>query len=213
MVDVAIIDYKSGNLYSVQAACNKVGLTSLITSDHNQILDARTAILPGVGAFGEAMSQLGTSRLDECIFSFISSGRPFVGICLGFQLLFESSEEYGEHKGLEIIQGAVKKLSFEKTQQYRYPVPKVGWSKLQPVNSWDGTLLHKNEYNDLMYFTHSYYVKPKNEAIVLATTAYGNNEYCSAIQYKNVFATQFHPEKSGKVGIKIYQTLKANLTD
>ena len=99
-IDVAIIDYKMSNLHSVQAACNKVGLSSVITADAVQILDAKIAILPGVGAFGEAMSHLSESKLDDCIQRFVESGRPFIGICLGLQLLFDQSEEFGRHKGL-----------------------------------------------------------------------------------------------------------------
>ena len=208
MTDVAIIDYKMSNLYSVQSACRRVNLSSVITSDTNQILDAKIAILPGVGAFGKAMTQLAKYKLDECIFSYVSSGKPFIGICLGLQLLFETSEEFGNHKGLGLIRGLVRKLTFDKEEKCRYPVPHIGWNKLKKVACWHNTFLSENKQNDFMYFVHSYYVEPDDIRMVLAKTTYGGQEYCSAIQYKNIFATQFHPEKSGQIGIKIYQCLK-----
>jgi glutamine amidotransferase len=210
-MDVAIIDYKMSNLHSVQAACNKVGMSSVITADAAQILDAKIAILPGVGAFGEAMTQLTESKLDDCIVSFVESGRPFIGICLGLQLLFESSEEFGSHKGLGLIKGTVKKFNFSISENIKYPVPQIGWNRiLQHSFSWDGTLLCNNQNDDFMYFVHSYYVEPDDKNMILTTTTYGDQEYCSAIHYNNIFATQFHPEKSGSIGLKVYEQLKNN---
>ena len=116
-MDVAIIDYQMSNLHSVQAACSRVGLTSVITSDPKQILSANLAILPGVGAFGEAMQHLSKSGLDDCIRSFVDTGKPFVGICLGLQLLFEESQEFGIHKGLGLIKGTVKKFSYREEKK------------------------------------------------------------------------------------------------
>ncbi|MBM79157.1 MAG: imidazole glycerol phosphate synthase subunit HisH [Planctomycetaceae bacterium] len=211
MIDVAIIDYQMSNLHSVQTACCIVGLSSIITSDCKQIMNAKSAILPGVGAFGEAMKKLQISKLDDCIASFIESGRPFVGICLGLQLLFESSEEFGDHKGLAIIKGTVKKLAYSKDGLLRYPVPHAGWNRIRRKNNWDKTLLRQNTPGDFMYFLHSYYVQPEDPKIVRATTVYGQKEYCSALQQNNIFAAQFHPEKSGQIGMRIYQTLKTNL--
>ena len=202
------------NLHSVQAACRKVGLSSAITSDASQILDAKIAILPGVGAFGEAMDQLVESKLDECIYRFIESGRPFIGICLGLQLLFEISEEFGNHSGLGLIKGSVRKFQFNADENVKYPVPQIGWNKIQQNgDQWDETLLCKNRDNDFMYFVHSYYVVPEDEQVILTTTNYGNQEYCSSVQQNNIFACQFHPEKSGEIGLKIYEQLKTNLGD
>ncbi|MBP98388.1 imidazole glycerol phosphate synthase subunit HisH [Candidatus Poribacteria bacterium] len=212
MIDVAIIDYNTSNLHSVQAACRRAKLSSEITSDYSQILDARVAILPGVGSFGEAMTQLAKSKLDECIYSYVDSGKPLIGICLGLQLLFETSEEFGNNKGLGLIKGNVQKFNFSKTGQLRYPVPHIGWNKLKQTASWKNTFLSNNTQNDLVYFVHSYYVEPDDAEVVLATTAYGEQEYCSVLQYKNIFATQFHPEKSGQVGIRIYQNLKTRIS-
>jgi len=213
-MDVAIIDYKMSNLFSVQAACQKVGLSSVITTNKNEILDAKIAILPGVGAFGEAMKYLGDSKLDETIFQFVDSGKPFVGICLGLQLLFESSEEFGNYSGLGLVKGKVRKFQFYSNNSVKYPVPQIGWNKIKQMDvSWTDSLLCNNINNDFMYFVHSYYVEPEDKQVILTTTNYGNQEYCSSVQYNNIFASQFHPEKSGEIGLKIYQQLKTNLSD
>ena len=208
-MDVAIIDYKMSNLFSVQAACEKVGLSSTITSDKKEILDAKIAILPGVGAFGEAMKYLSDLKLDDTIFQFVDSGKPFVGICLGLQLLFDSSEEFGDYSGLGLIKGKVKKFNFYSHNSTKYPVPQIGWNKISRNGStWEKTLLCNNASDDFMYFVHSYYVVPKNKNVTLSKTTYGNTEYCSSIQQNNIFACQFHPEKSGVIGLNIYKTLK-----
>ncbi len=206
-MDVAIIDYGMSNLHSVQAACNNVGLSSVITGDTEQILDAEIAILPGVGAFGKAMSHLSEMRLDDCILRFVQSGKPFIGICLGMQLLFDQSEEFGNHEGLGLIRGRVKKFQFNAAEK-KYPVPQIGWNRLRKNNSsWKNTMLCNNQSDDFMYFVHSYYVVPYDKRIVLATTTYGDQEYCSVIQHNNIFATQFHPERSGRIGMKVYESL------
>jgi glutamine amidotransferase len=208
-MDVAIIDYRMSNLYSVQAACKEVGISSVITSDSSEILDANIAILPGVGAFGEALSHLIKSKLDECIYSFVDSGKPFIGICLGLQLLFDSSKEFGNHKGLGLIKGTVKEFQLHSNHSIKYPVPQIGWNKITKNGaSWEKSLLRNNHDNDFMYFIHSYYVEPEDDSIVISKTIYGDKEYCSAIQQDNIFATQFHPEKSGDVGLNIYKTIK-----
>jgi len=213
-VDVAIIDYRMSNLHSVEAACRKVGLSSVITADAGKILDAKAAILPGVGAFGEAMTQLKESGLDKSITRFVKTGRPFIGICLGLQLLFERSEEFGSHQGLGLIKGSVKKFHFNNSGDTKYPVPQVGWNRVeQNASSWQDSLLCNNRSGDFMYFVHSFYVQPDEESVVLSSTTYGDQQYCSSIQQNNIFATQFHPEKSGAVGMKIYEQFKNQLMD
>ena len=208
-MDVAIIDYKMSNLFSVQAACQKVGLSSIITSDKNEILDAKIAILPGVGAFGEAMKYLKESSLDKTIHQFVDKGKPFVGICLGLQLLFDSSEEFGNCSGLGLIKGKVRKFKVHSFNSIKYPVPQIGWNNIISNGvSWEGTLLSNNIDNDFMYFVHSYYVEPQIKNVILSSTIYGNTEYCSSVQQNNIFACQFHPEKSGDIGLNIYKNLK-----
>lgn len=212
MKDVAIIDYKMSNLHSVEAACQKVGLSYLTTSNSEKIMDSKAAILPGVGAFGPAMSFLKKTGLDCCIKDYVFTGKPLIGICLGMQLLFESSEEFGVHEGLGLVKGKVKKFQFQKLKNQKYPVPQVGWNKIKKENAnWEGSLLENNKDGDFLYFVHSYYVEPEEPKIILSTTKYNNKKYCSSINDKNIFATQFHPEKSGLVGIAIYEKLKNNL--
>ena len=173
-MDVAIIDYKMSNLFSVQAACNNVGLSSVITSDNEEILDAKIAILPGVGAYGQAMMYLKKLKLDDAIFRFVDSGKPFVGICLGLQLLFESSEEFGNNSGLGLIKGKVEKFKPYLNNRSKYPVPQIGWNTIeQSTQSWDKSLLFNIKNGEFMYFVHSYYVVPHDGDIILSHTRYG----------------------------------------
>ena len=210
-MDVAIIDYQMSNLHSVQAACSRVGLTSVITPDPKQILTAKLAILPGVGAFGEAMQHLSKSGLDDCIRRFVDTGKPFVGICLGLQLLFEESQEFGSHKGLGLIKGTVKRFSYCEEKRIRYPVPQVGWNRIQQCRPWQDSLLRNNVDGEYMYFVHSYYVEPEDHSVIMASTVYGSQKYCSAVQNNNLFAIQFHPEKSGVCGLKLYEQMKQEI--
>ena len=211
-MDVAIIDYRMSNLHSVQAACSKVGLSSVITADLDQILNAKAVILPGVGAFGEAMIHLRESGLDKSIKRFVETGRPFIGICLGLQLLFDQSEEFGNYQGLGLIKGSVRKFYFNKSGDTKYPVPQVCWNRVkQKGSSWQDSLLRNNRSGDFMYFVHSYFVQCEEAEAILGTTTYGDIEYCSVVQTENIFATQFHPEKSGPLGMKIYEELKNQL--
>ena len=208
-LDVAIIDYSMSNLYSVQAACTKVGLGSKITSESALILNAKAAILPGVGAFGEAAEKIRQLGLDEVIREFIGTGKPFVGICLGMQLLFSESEEFGQHKGLDIVQGRVRKLVLEQECNKKYPVPHIGWNRIEKIGTgWKGNFLEGNMDQDFMYFVHSFYAVPTENSVSIAQTTYGPTTFCSAISIDNVFATQFHPEKSGFIGLKVYERLK-----
>ena len=205
---VAIIDYKMSNLHSVQAACKYVGLDSIITSDRKKILDSKIAILPGVGSFGDAMNNIKSLGLDDTIKEFINTGKQFVGVCLGLQLLFDRSLEFGSHKGLSIIGGDVIKFNNEKLDSKVYKVPNVGWNKVWGnQEKWDGTLLDGLSEGDFMYFVHSFYVVPVDNSIILSTSKYGGHSYCSSIIYNNILATQFHPEKSGQKGLELYSNL------
>ena len=182
-------------------------------SPYLPLIDAKIAILPGVGAFGEAMSHLSKFKLDNCIYKFLDTGKPFIGICLGLQLLFDTSEEFGNNSGLGIIKGLVKKFQLSTINTIKHPVPQISWNQIRQSNySWKDTLLCNNKNDDFMYFVHSYYVELEDESHILSKTIYGDTEYCSAIQNKNVFATQFHPEKSGEKGLKIYQELKKKIS-
>ncbi len=205
---VAIIDYGLSNLHSVNAACKKVGLETEVTSKNKEILESDIAILPGVGAFGQAMDQIRKLKLDKCIYNFIDTGKPFVGICLGMQLLFDKSSEFGNHKGLGLVKGSVMKFKHPLGKE-KFPIPQIGWNQIKKgENSWDKSPLRKNNKNDFFYFVHSYYVLPKDEKVILTTTNYCKINYCSSIQKENIFATQFHPEKSGEVGLQVYNQFK-----
>ena len=202
---IAVIDYKMSNMFSIKNALDSVGLNSQITSDPKSILKADGAVLPGVGSFPEAMHQLNDLDLIDIIKKFIASGKPFMGICLGFQLLFTESEEFDHSNGLGIIEGSVDDLSRKLTSE---PVPHVGWNKVinqkflnqQKTGPTSKIVFDENDY---YYFVHSYFVNPKNMNDVLTLTRYGGHEFCSSIATGNVFACQFHPEKSGPQGLNL----------
>ncbi len=203
--DIAIIDYGINNLFSVKRACDLLGFNSIITSDSNVINSSRSVILPGVGAFPYAMGNLKKMKLDRSILNFVDAGKPLMGICLGMQLLMESSIEFEETKGLGLVKGSTDKFNFDTYNMENYSVPHVGWNKIyQDTENWDNTILEKVNDGDFMYFVHSYYIKPK-EDISLSLTKYGKVSYCSAFQKENIIGVQFHPEKSGNIGLNIYK--------
>jgi glutamine amidotransferase len=207
---VGIIDYQMGNLYSVRHACSFVGLEPEIFSDFRKIDTYDALILPGVGAFGEAMNNLKTLELETPILNFIASGKPFMGICLGMQLLFTASEEFGTHTGLNVIPGKVVRFPNVNVRGDLLKVPQIGWNQiLSPAENsskgWEQTPLEGIAVGEFMYFVHSYYAIPDHPETILTTTTYGGTIYCSSIKHNNVVATQFHPEKSAHKGLKIYQ--------
>ncbi len=210
-IDIAIIDYGLSNLYSVDLACKKAGINSKITSSLEDIEKSKGIILPGVGAFDHAMHNLKEKKLDHAIYNFIETGKPFLGICLGMQLIMEESSEFKTTKGLGLVKGSCLKFDFQKIENFSFPVPNVGWNKINKTSStWNKTLLSKNEDGDFMYFVHSYYVETEQE-VVTTYSNYGKYEYCSSLSYENIHAMQFHPEKSGDKGLKIYSSLSDNL--
>lgn len=200
---VAIIDYQLSNLFSVKHAFDYLKIHSEITSDKSVISKCDAAILPGVGAFGDAMNNLKQFDLIDLTKEFVSSGKPFMGVCLGMQLLFSQSEEFGIHQGFDFVKGKVKKFS---SKEKAIKVPQIGWNQIfQIKQDWSNSPLKGIRNKSFMYFVHSYYVIPEDQGVVLSDTIYEDIEYCSSLLSKNVFATQFHPEKSGQEGIKIYQ--------
>jgi glutamine amidotransferase len=202
---VVIIDYQLGNLFSVKQACDTVGINAEISSNREDILNADALILPGVGAFIEAMNNLKKFGLDTAIQNKVNDGTPIFGICLGQQLLFTESEEFGAGKGLNLISGIIKRFP-ETVEDRKVKVPHIAWNTVFKLNQdWDNTALKDLNNNDFMYFIHSYYVKPKEDACILTLTNYDGIQFCSAILRNNVFATQFHPEKSADKGISIYK--------
>ena len=211
MMKIAIIDYNMGNLFSVQHACEHVGLDPIITQKPDEIIECSAAILPGVGAFAEAMNNINRLGLSSCIKDFIATQKPFMGICLGLQLLFTESEEFGNTKGLGIIDGQVLRFPNESKVNSIIRVPQIGWNKIyrkdriDGLKKWNNSPLLGIENNQFMYFVHSFYVKPQDKNNELTLTNYEGIEYCSSILFKNIFACQFHPEKSAIKGIEIYK--------
>jgi glutamine amidotransferase len=202
---VVIIDYQLGNLFSVKQACDTVGINAEISSNREDILNADALILPGVGAFIEAMNNLKKFSLDTAIQNKVNGGTPIFGICLGQQLLFTESEEFGAGKGLDLISGIIKRFP-ETFEERKVKVPHIAWNTIFKFNQeWNNTALKDLNNNDFMYFIHSYYVKPKYDDCILTLTNYDGIEFCSAILRNNIFATQFHPEKSADKGISIYK--------
>jgi glutamine amidotransferase len=191
---IAIIDYGVGNLRSVQRAFEHVGAEAVVTAHREVIESASAVVLPGVGAFGKAMSNLERAGLTDVIRQVIAQGRPFLGICLGLQLIFEDSEEMGQHKGLGVFGGQVKRF------EIGLKVPQIGWNQIHIQRA--SPLLEGVADGSYAYFVHSYYVAPADPEIVLATTDY-EMDYASIVGQGNVFGIQFHPEKSQAVGLRI----------
>jgi imidazole glycerol-phosphate synthase subunit HisH len=197
---IAIIDYGMGNLRSVEKGIARTGFPTIVTSDVEQILGARGVVLPGVGAFGACMENLRSRGLVEPIRSVVASGKPFLGICLGLQLLFDESEEFGPIRGLGILPGRVVRFAGPAFDGLK--IPQIGWNSLRfrrPVAELEG--IAEGAY---VYFVHSYYVVPAADELTVAATEYGI-EFTAAIARDNVFACQFHPEKSQAVGLRILE--------
>jgi glutamine amidotransferase len=211
---VAIVNFGMGNLFSVKQACFSVGLNASITSSKQDISSADAVILPGVGAFGDAINTLERLDLIETLQEAAMSSKPFMGICIGMHLLMSESSEFGSYHGLGIIKGSVVKLNFPEMPEDRLTkVPHVGWNRIHrakdnSVNDlWKDTMLGGLQDREFMYFVHSFFVKLEDRNIALSMTNYGNLEFCSSLQYKNIFACQFHPERSGICGLHIYKNL------
>ena len=204
---VAIVDYALGNLYSIQHACERVGLEAKITASKEEILRADAVLLPGMGAYGDAMQTLHKLDLVSVLREVAASGRPLVGICLGIQLLLSESLEFGKHPGLGIVPGSVVPLQHPNENGRALKVPQIGWNQINPARSWRGTPLENVPNGEYMYFVHSFVPQPEDSSVVLSTTNYGGIEFCSSLQFKNIFACLFHPERSGVQGLKIYENL------
>ena len=201
---IAVIDYQLSNMFSIKNALSILGFEVEITSDYSTILSCDGAILPGVGSFPEAIDNIKELNLDNAIKDFIASGKTFVGVCLGFQLLFDKSDEIEDTFGLGILPGEVKSFS---ALNDRIRVPHVGWNnvKKKQMLNINNNLNPLKKFNDeeYFYFIHSCYVKPMDNNDIYTSTQYGGIDFCSSILKENIFACQFHPEKSGKKGIRI----------
>ena len=207
---VAIVDFGMGNLHSVRQACAHAGLDGRITASPSDLARADAIILPGVGAYADAMATLRRTGMADALRGAAESGKPLVGICLGLQLLMSESPEFGRHEGLGLIAGDVVYLE-PGAGAAAVKVPQVGWNQIHRTGSWEGTLLDGLPDGGFMYFVHSLHVRPRDPSVVLSTTRYGAVEFCSSLRQHNVFGCQFHPERSGPEGLHMYATLATTL--
>jgi len=200
--NIAVVDYGVGNLHSLVKAFNHFGHNTFVTEEANDIKLADAVVLPGTGAFQSGMEGLKIRGLVKAVKDFSKTGKPILGICLGAQLLMSEGYEFGKFKGLDIIPGKV--VRFENLKE---KVPHIGWNEIYQTSKkgWDKTLLGSIKSNTDVYFVHSYLFEPSNRKNILALTKYGNFEFCSAIYKDNIYGCQFHPEKSGKTGLKIIE--------
>ena len=198
---IVVVDYGMGNLRSVSKALEKVGLDVKVSSDPKDVREANAIVVPGVGAFGDAIHNLQRFGLLEEIIKSIEKGKPYLGICLGLQILFEYGYEFGEHEGLGVLKGKV--IRFPEKEGYK--VPHMGWNQLW-LKKTEGLFSDIKE-GEFFYFVHSFYVVPEESEVIASITDY-SVDFCSAIQKDNVWAVQFHPEKSQKAGLKLLENFK-----
>ena len=204
---VTVVDYGIGNLHSVVKALRHEGAHVKVGTEPRDLLDADRLVVPGVGAFGDGMKGLTDRGLVEPIRGFAATGRSLLGICLGMQLLFGESEEFGMHPGLCLIPGRV----VEVTHGDGFKVPQIGWNRIYPASDadWAGTLLEQVEPGAMMYFVHSYTAVPQHDSDRLADTVYAGQRISAAVHRENIWGCQFHPEKSGPVGLTVLRRFLA----
>ena len=201
---IGVIDTKTSNIKSVYYALSLFNKNIKFISSKKDFKKIDAMVVPGIGNFKYVMEKLKESSLDKYILENLSNNIPSLFICVGMQILFSKSYEFGEHKGLEVFKGKVKKIiSSEKKNSQKRNIPMIGWNKLIKKNN--SKIFTNLSFDEFFYFTHSFYVDPEDKKIISTTTNYSGFEYCSSISNKNIFATQFHPEKSGESGIKIYK--------
>jgi glutamine amidotransferase len=203
MKKIALLDYKIGNVKSISNALENLGGNVSLTSNKDEILNSDGVILPGVGAFSVGMKNLEECGLIEVVNEYVKTGKPFLGICLGMQMLLDESEEFGITKGLGLIKGKVIKLPVAENSTDK--LPHISWNEVtEPaVGRWKNTILEGTPNKSDCYFVHTFVAAPSDEKDILSITPYGGVYFCSSVQNKNVYGTQFHPEKSGTTGLNI----------
>jgi imidazole glycerol phosphate synthase, glutamine amidotransferase subunit len=204
---VLVVDYGIGNVFSVCNAIRRIGGDVELTGDLKAIREADRVILPGVGAFARAMDALRAKGIVSALQDFIATGRPFMGVCIGMQVLMERSTEFGENEGLGFLRGEVVRIPGQGPDGSHLRVPHIGWAGLEPKEQgWDGTpLAGIRPKEDFVYFVHSYHCVPSDPSRILATVDYGGVPVTAAIRQENIIGVQFHPERSGEVGQQILQ--------
>jgi glutamine amidotransferase len=213
---VAVVDYGMGNVFSVMHALKHVGLDAVLSREPDDLARAHGIVIPGVGAMPDAMQTLRTQGLVDCLISQGQAGKPILGICLGFQLLMDTGTEFGTHAGLGLIPGQVLPLPEEHDiDGHSLPVPNVRWSPLSlvPQNDLSPHPFDNLSRGDELYFVHSYYVSPTDKSILVAKTHFGEFSYCAAARVGNVYGCQFHPERSGEIGLTVFHRFATILAD
>lgn len=208
-----VIDYGIGNVFSVCQALKRVGSDPILSGDPSVISNADRLILPGVGAFGRAAGRMRELNLVEPLYNFVETGRPFLGICVGMQLLMSKGYEFGEFLGLGLFEGTVEKVDIAEEDLSKSRVPLIGWNCPRPPkgneNCWTNTPFEGQNVNASFYFVHSYSVRPKNDSDVLAIVSAGSSEIVAAIGRDNIFGVQFHPERSAQSGMRFLNNFLA----
>jgi glutamine amidotransferase len=200
---ISIIDYGSGNVHSVRRAFEHCGAEPVLTADPEAIANADRLVLPGVGAFADGMRALRARGLIEPIRRFVDSGRPFLGICLGMQMLATSSEEFGTHKGLNLMPGRVVPIPPRDTGGAPHKIPHIGWAELAGSADWAGSIFEDTPDGTSVYLVHSFQFEPDDDGHRLADCFYGGHRIAAAVRSNNISACQFHPEKSGEAGLRM----------
>ena len=202
---VTIVDYGVGNLFSVCGALEYCGVETVLATEPDAIENADRLLLPGVGAFGDAMADMRDNSLVEHVLRFVEKGRPLLGICLGMQMLLTESEEFGQHEGLDLIPGGIRAIPPTGSDGRPHCIPHVGWSPLEPHENgeWKSTILDDIDHGTEVYFVHSFSAQPENPKHRLAVCDYNGHTVTAVVQADNVIGCQFHPEKSGKKGLSI----------
>ena len=201
--DIAILDYGIGNVRSICNAFEEIGAHPILTNEKKIIMNSSALVLPGVGAFAKGMKNLEENNLIDIIYDYVKSDRPFLGICLGMQMLLEESEEFGLTKGLGLIKGKVIKMPIISDDMVK--LPHVSWNEIKEPSPgrWKNTILENTNNSADVYFVHSFVASPQNDKDILAVTNYSGFDFCAAVHFQNIFGTQFHPEKSGNDGLDI----------
>ena len=207
MKAVTVLDYGIGNLLNVVRALQHCGADVRVASSADaQSMASGHMVLPGVGAFGDAMVELHARGLDDTVRRFVETGRPFLGICVGMQVLFERGLEMGDHMGLGLITGKVAPIPLLGADGRQHRIPHIGWRSLKPSNPWDDTMLTRLHPDEKMYFVHSYAAVTADKAAVLAEVHYDGVALCAAVQKNNLHGCQFHPERSGPAGLSVLKS-------
>ena len=199
---IAVIDYEIGNVRSILEAFNNQGAKVILTNNREEILESDGLVLPGVGAFSQGMKNLRSYDLVSVIKEYVGLDKPMIGICLGMQILFEESEEFGETQGLGLIPGRVVQLPTKDSQNGK--LPHISWNEINTnITPWKNTILEDIHDGSDMYFVHSFVAQPSDPCDVLSLTEYSNHNFCSSVKRGSIYGCQFHPEKSGSLGLKI----------